>query len=539
MRAVRRVLILSHRYLGIALGLMAIMWFATGFVMMYAGGMPRLTPEMRLERAADLDLSRIRLNPAEAAARLSDTDATRPGDGRAHLLTIMERPAYRIDGETVFADTGDILEPLGAEEATSVASRFMRVPEDRLLHVGTPRGDQWTLGLGRRGPLHKFAVDDDQRTELYVDPRSAEIVTLTTRRGRTLAWIGTIPHWLYFAALRANQPLWYRLVVWTSAAVSVLAVLGLFLAVTQFRKTRPFRLSAAIPYSGWMRWHYVTGVVFGVFTLTWAFSGLLSMEPFEWTNAEGLEIRRDVFTGGPADLTKFAVLDRRTWDRVLGGRTIKEIEFTRIQDGHYYVVRQSPGAEKIDQRRERLHQPYPVAGRRDPDRVLVNAETLEVRREPFSADSLVARLETGLPEVRIVESALLAEYDSYYYSRGGQTPLPVLRVKFGDPAETWVYVDPEMSQVLAAIPRLARVERWLYNGLHSFDFAFWYDKRPLWDIGMILLLAGGLTSSVLGLVMGVRRLRRGAQQAIRWAASPAPPPETAISRPVQQSEPRP
>ena len=91
----------------------------------------------------------------------------------------------------------------------------------------------------------------------------------------------------------------------------------------------------------------------------------------------------------------------------------------------------------------------------------MNADTFEVRRAPFSAESLVARLRAAVPDVAIVASELLTDYDSYYYSRGRQTPLPVLRVKFADPAETWVYVDPGMSQVLAQIPRLARVERWL------------------------------------------------------------------------------
>ena len=63
-----------------------------------------------------------------------------------------------------------------------------------------------------------------------------------------------------------------------------------------------------------------------------------------------------------------------------------------------------------------------------------------------------------------------------------------------------------MSQILATIHRLNRVERWLYNGLHSLDFAFWYNKRPLWDIGMLALLLGGLATSGIGLVMGLKRL---------------------------------
>jgi hypothetical protein len=86
----------------------------------------------------------------------------------------------------------------------------------------------------------------------------------------------------------------------------------------------------------------------------------------------------------------------------------------------------------------------------------------------------------------------------------------VLRVKFDDPLETWVYVDPAMSRPLAAIHRLNRVERWLYNGLHSLDFGFWYDRRPFWDVGMIVLCAGALASSSIGLYLGLKRVRRDA-----------------------------
>jgi hypothetical protein len=83
-----------------------------------------------------------------------------------------------------------------------------------------------------------------------------------------------------------------------------------------------------------------------------------------------------------------------------------------------------------------------------------------------------------------------------------------------------------MSQVLAAVHRLNRVERWFYNGLHSLDFAFWYNRRPLWDIGMIVLLVGGLATSSVGLFLGVRRLRRSAARAI---ADVAPSPQRAPS----------
>ena len=65
----RRWLILIHRYLGIVLSLLFVVWFVSGITMMYAGGMPRLTPQLRLERLPDLDLARVRLSPSEAAER--------------------------------------------------------------------------------------------------------------------------------------------------------------------------------------------------------------------------------------------------------------------------------------------------------------------------------------------------------------------------------------------------------------------------------------------------------------------------------------
>ncbi|HEY6506708.1 MAG TPA: PepSY domain-containing protein, partial [Vicinamibacterales bacterium] len=478
-------------------------------------GMPQLSPDLRRERLAALDTAAITMSPSEAAERATATEVQ-----RATLITVLGRPAYRFGGRTVFADTGEVLAPVDRAAAQSIAARFLSVPDSDIafMHEVT-EPDQWTLTLSRALPLLKFQARDDTGTELYVSPRTAEVVLATTRRDRLLAWTGVIPHWLYFAPLRLNQPLWYSVVVYLSEAACVVALLGLVVGIMRFKPTTPLRVLASIPYAGWMRWHYISGAVFGVFTLTWAFSGLLSMEPFAWTNATGLEFERDVMTGGPLDVTRFPKADPTVWAAIAGERAIKEIELTRIQDEPYYVVRLARKA--LSMRRERLHQPYPIVGRAEADRLLVSASTMKVRREPFSVESLVQRLQDGAPNVAVVEQAVLTEYDDYYYSRRNQTPLPVLRVKFDDPMQTWVYVDPTMSQVLAAIHRLNRVERWFYNGLHSLDFAFWY-KSWLWDVGVILLCLGGLMTSAIGTVIGFGRVARGVRNAVRWLPQASP-----------------
>ena len=76
-----------------------------------------------------------------------------------------------------------------------------------------------------------------------------------------------------------------------------------------------------------------------------------------------------------------------------------------------------------------------------------------------------------------------------------------------DPAQSWIYVDPHKSELLSLIHRNSRIERWLYSGLHSLDFAFWYHQRPLWDLGVLILLAGGLGVSFIGLCYGIKRLK--------------------------------
>jgi hypothetical protein len=190
---------------------------------------------------------------------------------------------------------------------------------------------------------------------------------------------------------------------------------------------------------------------------------------------------------------------------------VKEIEFVRLLDEPYYIVRR--GALTRDAAdRERLHQPYPIRHMRiEDDRLIVAAGSFTVHDGPFDHAGMVERIRVAAGDARIVETQLLSEYDSYYYSRVRQIPLPAIRIKFDDPAETWVYVDPSLSQVVTAINRWGRVERWVYHGLHSLDFPYLYNSRPSWDIVMIVLCLGGLTTSGVGFFLVTRRLRRAAR----------------------------
>lgn len=516
MRFFRTLLQLTHRYLGIPLSFMFVVWFVSAFFMIYTGGMPRITPDQRSDGLPAIDFSQVKLDLAAAIERAGFDATYRPQ--AASLRQILGRPVYVL-GEPgynpvhVTADTGAILDELTPEQGILLASEFLDIEPALFRHLATlDEPDQWTLTSMRELPLYHYAVDDGLGTEVYVSPRTAQVSVYTTRQSRTLAWLGTIPHWLYFAGLRNNQPLWYDLVVYGAYAGCIVAVLGLLLGVVQWRRVRPFRLARAIPYRGLQRWHYVLGTVFGVFTLTWVFSGLVSMEPWGWTNAQGLRVAPGALQD---DLVpqRFPALSAVDWS-VLPAQDIKEVEFRSVLGAPYLVASYSVPRTDGSSKRDRLHQPYNINGQSAATIAVIDAASGRLQ-SGFPVESIMLRLTEALPAAEVSDFALLSDYDDYYYSRQGQLPLPVLRVKFDDPAATWLYIDPQRGDVLSLIHKYSRVERWLYSGLHSLDFAFWYHKRPLWDLGVILLLCGGLATSVLGLYLGLRRLWRDLQMQLR------------------------
>src|SRR5690606_33916881 len=159
----RRLLIFSHRWLGIPMSIVFIVWFVSGIVMMYVGGMPQLTEPQRIERAQPLDVDAVRLSPSEAAEHGS---VFIEDPGPTVLRMVDGRPAYRFGrgrwAQTVFADDGEILEPLDVARSQGIAARFLGIPEERIEFERTvTEPDQWTLVQARDLPLHKFKADDD------------------------------------------------------------------------------------------------------------------------------------------------------------------------------------------------------------------------------------------------------------------------------------------------------------------------------------------------------------------------------------------
>jgi hypothetical protein len=441
-------------------------WFVSGIVMMYAR-MPRLSPMERLTRLEPLDFSSAHVSLPEAVVQghLGPVHAIR-------IVMVLGRPAYHVLTEQgwllVSSENGELLHGLSPDEALEQARRFDPVHAAVMRYdTRVVEADQWTLEDRTLLPLHRIAVGDSLDTYLYVSERSGDVELRTTARERRLAYAGAVLHWLYFTPFRRHTSIWAHTIIWVAIAGCVMCGAGLFWGIY---------LGVPSPHRGSMRWHHCCGLVFGVATFTWMFSGLLSLDPWDWhPSTQPTREQRETFSGSSVQV------DETLFDRVR----------------HAVVERTARHAETPAREIE-------IVPFRGNARVIVNGQP----GDQIGRAALIAAAREAMPTAAIADVAWLDEYDAYYYDRERELPLPVLRVRYVDNARTWLYIDAARGAIVRKEERLTRVNRWLYHGLHSLDFPFLYRRRPLWDLVVIALSLGGLSSAITAALPGWRRLRR-------------------------------
>src|SRR5262245_37814800 len=90
MLKLKKYLIYTHRYLGVAFCVMFAVWFVSGVVMVY-NRMPRLSAEERLMRLPVLDFSRATILPEQAFQLAGASGAPE----KTRLTMFDDRPVYR------------------------------------------------------------------------------------------------------------------------------------------------------------------------------------------------------------------------------------------------------------------------------------------------------------------------------------------------------------------------------------------------------------------------------------------------------------
>jgi len=480
---VRQSLIFLHKWLGVALALLFLMWFVSGVVLYYVP-FPGLTQAERLAGLPPLQLTEGCCLTPEQAAGSAGLAAS-----EARLGMHAGVPVWRVlgtDGKggeplwrAVDARNGQLLPPLSAQAASAVAEAFSG---RRAVRTEMLERDQWTVpqGLNPYRPLLRVELDGPDGLELYVSPAAAEVVRDTRRAERFWNWLGAVPHWIYFTELRRYPQAWHNVIVWLSIPGVVLSVTGLVLGVWHLFINRARR----IPYRRfWMRWHHIGGLVAAVFTLTWILSGLLSMNPFGvFSPRAAMAAERAQWTGPKAAVT---LNPAQALDSVPGLQA-REIDLLRVAGQSWYRVRgvSAQALLRADGAGDTLPQPA------------------------LPEETLQASLRALRPGAATLTR--LTTYDDLYYAREitdntpHARPLPVWRAQWADGVT--LYADPASSRVLLRADASNRWQRVLYNGLHSFDFAPLLARPLLRDTLIVALSLLGTALCVTSCVIAWRVL---------------------------------
>ena len=530
---IKRWILLGHRWLGIGTCLLFFLWFLSGVVMMYVGH-PKLTWQERLEHLPPLEASQPLLSPADAFRKagihgtvtdlrlanaraglpvyiaqirtdtLSAPDAPRPEprlvalDARTGALLPPTDPATALASAQAYLEQGEPSHPSSSSAPPASSPRQPSATAQgapgKPLYQGITAEDAHThsKAMDLHRPLHKVLLPDADQTLLYISGTTGEVVRDAPRLERGFNYLGAWLHWLYL--FRDTAIDWTDLIIWLSVIGTVATLSGFLSGIIRWRFSRPYRSGSRSPFApGALRWHHILGLVFALTTCTWIFSGLMSMNPWDIFEADDsiIDARRisspDIqpshATATPQALLASATTPVRElqWHTLLGKTRVKGIRTHDVPPGN---------ADQPLLLSARTGKPYPL--------------------EPERLRSALFTLQPGYPP-RI---DILRQDDFYYYSRAEHTmgggrkphPLPIWRVRYDDPNQTWLHIDPTTGQVLNEMDSYQRAERWLFALLHSWDWLPLLRNRPLWDIVMLVLAAGGLALSATGIWIAGHRL---------------------------------
>lgn len=533
----RKLLLYSHRWLGIVVGAVFVAWCVSGIILMYAG-VPHLTAGERLMRLAPLDAAKIAVPPAQVAATLLvDAQGKPASPTRLRISMDGGRPVYRFNTGRVFgrwtlayADTGERVKPL--DRTGAVAWLRASVPEQTSFrydaYLTTPDTYTHLPALQTFMPMHRIAVGDAAGTEYYVSERAGEAVVKTDRRTRMLGLFGYITHTFFFFR---QQTWWGSLLQWLSWSGLVMALTGFIAGIWRYGLSPRFRhkgVPSRTPYVGWMMWHHYAGLIFGVFTLTWMFSGIASTdvipgvhETFYSKTQVALGARSVQGEGTVLDLSGVTVDRLRTAAATVSqALPLREFEVLAFGGETYLIAYKAPTPETLGDWSSRSGMDF-ITPTPDADFVMVSLREPDRAFARFDDDTMMRVARAAMPGAAIREAAWLREYDDYYYKTVSSfdlglprmaKPLPVLRVRYDDPKQTWLYLTPGPGQIYKS-EREDRANRWGYYGLHGLDFAALYRHRPLWDLVALALLIGVTASSVTSVVPAFRRLGRHMRKA--------------------------
>ena len=464
MRKVLGFLFKIHKITGLSIAVFFSMWFVTGIVLVYHP-YPKVSEKIMLKKKETLPSSL-----PELSSVLSKVD------GKVKSLSLKQ-----FQGQTLFSF--DEAPDITFDVVEKVAKHWIDAPIKR---VDTLRQrEQWVLftKYDKELPIYKFYFDDAQKHELFISGRTAEVLQMTTSRQRLWAWLGAIPHKFYIPCIRRDVDVWQNMVAIMSGICLIAALTGWLLGILLWIKRYQKKHIWQNPYKKrWYRWHFSFGLVFGIFLIGWALSGIFAMQrvPQWMVPMEG----------------DYSFKTSRLWGRGLLPMEAYQLDYRKLKDTY-------PDLKEVEWLRFADIPTYRVITGQDD--FLVDASTDEIKSLQIPEETIVKGLKKVHGEEVEMKVSLLNEFDNYYLSRRVDLELPVYKIEVADANGSLYYVNPSTGYV-RYLNNNKIVRKWLFNGIHYLDID-WLVARPwLWYTCIWVLCGGCLVVCISGLVLAWRVL---------------------------------
>jgi len=465
-----RLLVVIHRWLGVAFCLFFTMWFATGIVMHFVP-YPELTEAERMSGLGPIWTTLVR-HPAAAAVAASGMETA----ARVRLVSRLGSLVYIVQADARLAAIDALSLKAAPVRAGTLAleiamdharRRGFGIADARLVELASY--DQWTVpnALDLHRPLYRIALNDRAGTNVYVSSQTGEVVRDTTQHERAWNFAGSVLHWIYPTVLRSNWRAW-DVTVWVLAlAASITALAGMVLGVARlgFRERR-----ISSPYRGWHAWHHWLGLVSMVFVLSFIVSGWLSMDHGRlFSTGKLMPEEVDALRGQPT----WADAPQRPIETAAADPI--EIEWFFLGSRLYRRVAYADG----------------------PQRVADGEHTTSTFIPAAAVNAAAHRLARDCGPARVVTD------DDAYRFKSIVQGAPVYRVVCGD---DWFHIDGANGALLEKLDASRRSYRWAYQALHTLDFPSLAARPALREAVIVALCGLGLVFSLTGVVIAWRRI---------------------------------
>lgn len=471
-----------HRVLGTVLSIVFLMWFLSGFVMIYHK-FPKVAHQ---DKYLHMDaLSGNILSPDSVLQQLPNNDSIL----KLSLKSYQHKPLFEVlnpqGSFRISATDSIIIQDDNTPQFADIQNYAQQWVDAEIIRVDTlNKLEQWIpFGyLKKDFPIYKFYFGDKDQHQLYISGVSGEALQFTNNNNRFWAWVGAIPHWIYFTSLRQNSELWSNVVIALSGLGCIMCIAGLIIGirsyVIQYRRKRKWKS----PYKKLTyKWHHILGFVFGIFVFTFSFSGMMSLAHLpEWiVKVHNPSIQKNMMKPRPIDLNSYNL----DFSKVLAAypHQVKSIEWASFGNLPLYKVIVNNQMITID------------------------ASTDSVKTLQLDESDVQSRITQYHTEP--IHISLLTEYDNYYVGRTDHLPLPIYKVEVDDADNSTYYIDPNTGNT-RYFNTNDKVHRWLYQALHSYKTGFLSRHPIIWNILMWGTMIGGTLVSATGVFLSIRYIRR-------------------------------